>query len=68
MTVLVENNTASYSTSQPATLNIMPVGKIRTVYMNGEKITNWKKDEETGLISLKIPAAEGKIELKPASN
>ena len=63
VTILLENNTASYSTQKPATLYIKPSVEVRTVLMNGEKFRNWKKDKKTGVVSVSVPAGQGKIEM-----
>jgi len=31
--------------------------------MNGKKFRNWKKDRKTGVVSVSVPAGQGKIEM-----
>ncbi|MCE5248741.1 heparinase II/III-family protein [bacterium] len=64
ITVLIEQDAVSYSTVEPAALEILSPERVHAVMVNGEKIKGWKYDRETGFVSLGVPAGQGSIELK----
>ncbi len=64
VTVLKEGSSFSYSASKPAVLSLFVEKKTRTVVLNGVTVKKWKRDSGTGMITLRIPGGEGKIEVK----
>ncbi|MEA3477017.1 MAG: heparinase II/III family protein [Bacteroidota bacterium] len=64
MTVLIETGSVSYSAGTKAVIKFLHRDKIRSLIMNGKKVTNWKTDSVSGLVSVEIPAGQGSIVFK----
>ena len=58
VTIIIEGDTVSYSAAEPATVQIRPNSNIRRV-IDDNNVEGWKINEQSELISLKIPAGQG---------
>ena len=61
VTVLIETGNVSYSSRTKAVIKFFHRDKIRSLVMNGKKLTNWEIDSTSGLVSVEIPPGQGSI-------
>lgn len=64
MTVLIEGGSLSYNTGTNAIIKFPHRDKIRSLVMNGKKVTNLNSDSVSGLVSVEIPPGQGSIVFK----
>jgi hypothetical protein len=64
VSILIEKDTVRYSACETTTIQILPEDAVRTVLLNDKKIKEWKKEKDTVIVTVQLPAGQGLIEFK----